>query len=271
MATVSVLMGMIVAFKTLWPRGQERIQPSQFVTTARRCPHPVRVPDDAFKSQDNEDRKLMDWFGNFCHGTYIEMGALDGVEHSNSHAFNKGGLMWKGVMIELMKHNFKNLVLNRPNEIALINAGVCDKPQKLHYYNGLLDSVGGIYEFTTPHFRERYWGDNITMDSPGIEEIKCDTLDSLLLKYSPETTFFDFFSLDVEGAELSVLRSIDFDRVGFGIIFLEVSAFIQSNEFQNLVVKQLLQSKGYVFLESWGRSYWFVHPLFHEIYGHLIY
>ena len=72
-----------------------------FTTTATKCPTDV-VASSAnnanahpFRGQSGEDKKLMNWFGNLCNGTYIEMGALDGVRFSNSHAFNKGPLMGK--------------------------------------------------------------------------------------------------------------------------------------------------------------------------------
>ena len=52
-----------------------------------------------------------------------------------------------------------------------------------------------------------------------------------IAQYAPGGTFFDSFSLDVEGAELSVVESIDFGRVGFGVIFLEADEY---NKMKNL-------------------------------------
>jgi FkbM family methyltransferase len=236
-----------------------------FKTTAKKCLL-KDLDDKYYKSQSGEDKKLMKWFGTICEGSYIEMGALDGVKYSNSYVFNKG-LKWRGVMIELMKNNFDKLVRNRQSEIATINAGVCDVPRTLHYTdNAIGPAVGGIYEFSTQSFRERWWK-NISLDSPSVHEIECNTLDSLLLRHAPENVFFDFFSLDVEGAEFAVLQSVDWKRIGFGIIFVEAGHY---NEMKNLAMRGLVESQGYTFLEDFHRSYWFVNKDFHEIYKDLV-
>lgn len=216
----------------------------------------------------------MKWFGNLCEGTYIEMGALDGKTFSNSFVFNRAR-QWQGVLVELMTRNYELLIQNRPNEIATIHAGVCDAPTKLHYFDGIKGArnsegpnpVGGIYEFASESFIQRWWK-GVPLDHPDVQEIQCDTLDNLLLQHAPQTTFFDFYSLDVEGAELSVLNSIDFNRVGFGVVLVEADGH---NEFKNLAMRQLLESNGYLFLEEWHRSYWFVNRHFHEIYRDVIY
>lgn len=235
-----------------------------------------------YKSQSGEDRKLMNWFHSLCEGSYIEMGALDGMTFSNSYAFNKG-MGWKGVLVELSPDNYNKLVVNRPpeHEQAVVNAGVCAEPQTLHYFSaadngvhyadgGYKDrrsgAVSGIYEFAAPSFVRRYWK-NIPMDDPRVKEVQCDTLDSLLLKHTPEWKYWDFFSLDVEGAEFSVLQSIDFSRVGFGVILVEAD---EHNQMKNSALKEFLETKGYVFVEEYARSYWFVNGSFDAIYKGLI-
>ncbi|KAL7543715.1 hypothetical protein ACHAXR_013534 [Thalassiosira sp. AJA248-18] len=195
------------------------------------------------------------------------MGALDGITYSNSHVFNKA-LQWKGVLIELSGDSYDKLIVNRPNEHAVINAGVCDIPKKLHYFSDPQNpAVSGIYEFSAPSFREHWWK-GIALDDPRVKEIECDTMNNLLSKHTPTQTYWDFFSLDVEGAEFSVLQSVDFDRVGFGIIFVEANSH---NPMKNLALLEFLESNGYSYLEEYERSYWFVNQNFHEIYKDLMY
>merc|ERR1712032_1523451 len=78
-----------------------------------------------FKSQHEEDRVLLQWFNGLCSGTYLEMGALDGVTYSNSYFFNRV-LNWTGLLVELGPHHFVRLKENRPHELAVVHAGVCD-------------------------------------------------------------------------------------------------------------------------------------------------
>lgn len=229
---------------TIKPASAHHERGNQIATTAKRCEGPVDIPRGYFKSQDGEDDRLMGWFNNICDGTYIELGGLDGVRFSNSHVFNKGGLGWRGILIELDDDNYLRSVANRPNEIANIQAGVCSTPRTLHAVlsGSVSNAMGGIWEFKSPWDRERYWP-GITLDDPAVKEVQCDTMDALLLSYAPHTTYFDFLSLDVEGAEISVLDSIDFTRVGFGVMLIE-----GGDDSKNSVMLKILESNGYLYM-----------------------
>ena len=79
------------------------------------------------------------------------------------------------------------------------------------------------------------------------------------------------FTLDVEGAEYSVLQSINFDLVGFGIILVEVEADDdENNSMKNMAARNLLESNGYLFLRDKDRSSWFVNKDFGAIYKEMI-
>ena len=234
-------------------------------TTAKQCPKHVEIPDMYFKSKSGEDRNLMKWFHNICEGSYIEMGGLDGVLFSNSYVFNKA-LQWKGVLIELAKDSYDEMVQNRPNEVANINAGVCAEPQTLHYVNvSGKRAINGIWEFAAPDFKEKWWK-GVTLDSPKVHDIACDRLDSLLLQHAPGHTFFDFFSLDVEGAEFEVVKSIDWDRISFGIIVVEAD---KHNAVKNQAVRKLIESKGYNLVGERAFNQWYMNTHFRKIYEHL--
>ena len=171
-------------------------------------------------------------------------------------------------MIELNGASYDKLVVNRPNEIAAIHAGVCSHKQTLHAVTVRgNEAVGGIWEFTAPSFREMWWK-GITLDSPKVKEVECDTLDNLLLTYAPQATMFEFLGLDVEGAEMSVLESIDFSRIAFGIMLIEAD---QHNPLKNLAMTKFLETRGYSFMFEYERSYWFVNDDFYEIYKDLVY
>lgn len=170
-------------------------------------------------------------------------------------------------MIELRDENYQKLVVNRPNEIAAIHAGVCNSKQTLHEVANSNGAVGGIYEFAAPSFRAQWWR-GVTIDSPNVKEVECDSLDNLLLTYAPQATLFEFMSLDVEGAEMSVLESIDFNRVAFGIMLIEAD---EHNLLKNLSMTKFLETQGYSFMFEYERSYWFVNNNFYQIYKDLVY
>jgi hypothetical protein len=235
-----------------------------FASAATRCPVvPMEALQPHLKSQDKEDVRLLGWFNGLCQGTYIEMGGLNGVRFSNTYGFNKG-LGWKGLLVEASPANFQQLVTNRPDELATVHAAVCDEKRTVHYYDAKHGFARGIWEFSPPSFREKWWkGATIEQTTP----MECMPLRDILEKHVPNQHYFDFFSLDIEGAEFMALQSLDFDQVGFGIIFVEADGH---NELKNLAVRTFLESKGYRFMDSSLRSYWFVNEDFGMIYKDLL-
>jgi FkbM family methyltransferase len=147
-------------------------------------------------SQSKEDRHLLSIFPGICNGTYIEMGALDGIQYSNTYVFHKA-LSWKGVLVEISPKNFARLQKNRPNELALVHAGVCKEEGTVHFMD-MASAVSGVWEFAPPPFRNYWWKGKTLEDTT---PIRCVPLRAILAEQGP-TFFADFFSLDVEGAEL---------------------------------------------------------------------
>ena len=75
-------------------------------------------------------------------------------------------------------------------------------------------------------------------------------------------------SLDVEGAEFEVLKTIDFTAQQFGVIFYEADPH---NVVKNEIVKSYLEARGYTFREHALRSNFHVNERFHDIYAHVAY
>lgn len=217
------------------------------------------------KSQGAEDRMALTWFNGLCGGTYLEMGAVDGVSFSNTFVFQKA-FGWKGLLVELTPPSFEKLVVNRPDDVT-VNAAVCDEPRTLHYwYNPERKFTAGVWEFTQPDFRERYWPDVRLEDTTPID---CVPLDQIIKERFSHgrPQFFDFWSLDVEGSEMMVIKSVDFTTTAFGIIVVEADG---TNERKNLALRLFLESKGYRFLQQEKNNYWFVNKNFAEIYAHVL-
>jgi len=259
--SVSVPMGYQQSYLLSQRQQQKKSSYNIPMTTATPCPKPIPEDDKLeFLSQSEEDKRLQQFFfgGGLCGGTYIEMGALDGRKFSNSFVFNQG-YNWKGVLIEANPVTYKRLVQNRPNELALIHAAVCDSAKTVHWVEDPdRPQIGGILEFADPGFKEKWWTDEFIRNK---QPIQCVPFGELLDQYSP-VTYFDFFSLDVEGAEFLALKTLDFDRYAFGVVFVESC----SDKRRDLMVRSLLEGQGYKFHAHYGRSDWYYHPYFGRIY-----
>ena len=205
-----------------------------------------------------------------CGGRYMEVGALDGDRFSNTYAFyNSPDLGWKGINVEVDPVSYSLLAENRKNDIANVHAAVCSEEQLIHYAPGKFKAVGGIWEFSSPEQRERWWPE-MTLEET--TPVMCTKLQNILDQVLGDSShYFDFMTLDIEGAELSALQGLDFERVGFGVIIIEKQGRGQYGEGMDLAIEDLLYQKGYDRLhdrqKTCGyRDHWFVNRDFAAIY-----
>lgn len=231
-------------------------------TQATSCSPEVDLKDiiSHSKSQDQEDQFLINsYFKGLCGGTYVELGGLDGVTFSNSHLFHHG-LAWKGVLIEANPNSFAALQANRPNDDNF-NYAVCSQSSEVTFVDSGTGAVTGVLEFMAPSFVREWHPENAKHT-----KIRCEPLSNILEQSSLniKTTLIDLLSLDVEGAEFEVLKTIDFDKVEFGIIFYEAD---EHNPLKNQAMITFLEERGYRFLDHKLRSNFHVNIRWHHVYG----
>lgn len=178
------------------------------------------------------------------------MGGFDGVTFSNTY-FLEYTFGWKGILIEPDPDRYKDLLVNRPHVIAF-NEIICDR-RDVTFLNG--GPVGGASDFFTPEWFEIYYKN----ESPKSVTLPCQSLSSILDSVYRRSgiTCYDFFSLDVEGAELSVVKTIDFQRFQFKVIAVEEDGF---NVTKDEEVASILRENGYVKYElaEDERNGWYV-------------
>ena len=102
-------------------------------------------------SQFGEDRWMWEHlFWRQINGTFVEMGAIDGIAISNSALYGKH-LGWTGILIEALPSQLHSLARNRPESIC-INTAVCSNFSTVHYVehyanpgvSGALAGSGGV-------------------------------------------------------------------------------------------------------------------------------
>lgn len=194
-----------------------------------------------FYSQMGEDVTVFNmFFKNQKGGTYLEMGALDGVQFSNT-LFLEETLDWKGVLIE-PGVKYDQLVQNRGTNgrNTLHKLAVCNTPGDvtLTYLPGI-EAEGGLDKPTRV--------DSAKYKQILTETIKCDTLGNILK--ASGVVHIDLFSLDVEGRELEVLQSMDWN-VSFNVLVMERNK-------NHAEIEALLMLKGYQYVrEQRGNVIW---------------
>ncbi len=195
-----------------------------------------------FFSQSGEDKILFEkYFKNYNHsnGVFLEMGALDGILYSNTK-FYEDTLGWKGILIEPNPVQYNKLISNRP-KAKCYNELVSDlvEPIEFQYFLEGHAAVSGVKD-TLPQSHFDTYFNRFTNLPQSIIKMKPKSLTSIL--NSSGYDHIDFFSLDVEGHELNVLKSLDFQNtIPIYLILMENLGDTPENE----LCKEILQSNGF--------------------------
>ena len=162
-------------------------------------------------------------------GFYMEIGAHDGVRESNSRFFDLC-LGWKGLLVEPHPMNYGKMEKLRPNAFHLGLAPSCNTSDVVKFAS---------HEYTNAN----------AFDPKGEIEIHCGPLSYYLKQL--HISHIDFWSLDVEGSEINILRTVDFDQVQIDVIMAEsMNSQKGKGELAQEVRSYLVQQKDYLHLNS---------------------
>lgn len=186
-------------------------------------------------SQSGEESLYMRRFMPNRTGTFVEIGALDGHTFSNTRVLNKCR-GWRGLLVEANLKNYASLLskMDRPH-VKVIHSAVCEPPET--WANFTLDggAVATDISHVSKNFQSRWAGVN---HPDRIQRIPCAPMSSLLNGYEQ----IDFFSLDVEGAEFTVVNTIDFEKASIDTFCIELDGHDPEKDKS---VVELLKRKSY--------------------------
>lgn len=193
------------------------------------------------------DRKLENYV-DFNNGYFVELGANDGVTQSNSLYFEKYR-NWSGLLIEPAPQNFLKCRKNRSSKnsiycAACVSFDYNEDFVRINYSNLMSTPLGLDSDIKNPHEHAKI-GDQFLRDNETMFEFGAvaKTLNSLLVDASAPK-LIDFLSLDVEGAELEVLKGVDHQIYRFKYILVECRDFSRMNLY--------LESQAYYFVEKFS-------------------
>lgn len=186
-------------------------------------------------SQHGEDFFLWQRLGFSSEGTYIEIGAYDGVSLSNSYFFEKIG--WRGLLVEA-----------HPDLVARCRAS---RPDALIVHAALGNTDGGTATFSmvrggagldTLSFSEtnEMHRQRVVANGGRIESTKVParTLSSVMAEHGISNA--DWVSIDVEGAELDVLMGAGLETFRPRLLLVE-----DNSNGQDKCVADYLRRYGY--------------------------
>lgn len=191
-----------------------------------------------FYSQYGQDKWLYDnYFKNKEKGFFMEIGADDGVDKSNTKFFEET-LEWDGICIEPSPDRFKLLETNR--QCICENVAISDNEGEVEFMDisGWGKALSGIVDKYNSSHMNRIQNELKNPNNKGysIVNVKTTTLNNLLEKHN--VTDIDFCTVDTEGGEYDIIKNIDLKR-------FNIKIFIVENNYGDDSVNSYLTANGY--------------------------
>ena len=188
-------------------------------------------------------------------GFYIEAGACNGESISNTLLFELKH-NWTGLLVEPNPDFFQDLKKRNRNAWILPHCLSTKRQVEIvefdaSFYNGgiilpekiLPSNLGRQSKRKTPNGEERW-------DFERTIKVQCFPLQSVLKAIGNPKV--DYFSLDIEGAEYPVLKSLEFDQVDISAISVEVNHAGDIFEGSKEDIRDLMLENGYHHVTSVG-------------------
>lgn len=207
---------------------------------------PETKESPVFYSQINQDREVIQYFKGKRNGYFVELGASDGINLSNTLTLEKY-YNWNGICIEPLPSVFESLKLNR--KCKCYNYLVSEKDGNEEELFEAQDSLlSGIKQDINCHV-------HILSFPKNLYKMKTRSLTSVLDE-AGAPNIIDFLSLDTEGSELKILFGLDFNKYNFRYICIEHNYVEPTRTF----IRKYLESKNYKFLgeNKWDDNYVYI-------------
>lgn len=168
-------------------------------------------------------------------GIFIDIGAYDGVELSNSCFFERER-NWTGICVEPQPDIFINLIKNRKCRCEQVCVSSIKEDVEFVKVHGYSTMLSGIKQLHTEHLAARIDGE-LREFGGRKETIKVKTIG--FMELIKDISYIDYCSIDVEGGEIDVLSTIDFNKVKINILSIELNDPRVENFMKNIGYKKL--------------------------------
>ena len=158
-------------------------------------------------SQFNQDINILNFYNDKKFGFFVEAGAQDGCNYSNSYYLEKNNY-WNGICVECNPYWYNKLCNNRKNTLNYNYALYNSDDDSLDFINDNIGGCSGILETNK---------NNNVLHNNEIIKVNTKKL-TTILDMANAPSFIEFLSLDTEGSEYEILKSHDFNKYLFGYL-----------------------------------------------------
>jgi len=209
----------------------------------------IHAEQDTSMGQAQTVRKILN---NKHDGHFIECGALDGETRSNS-LFLEMENDWQGILIEADPISLAK-IRSKNRKAWLVPACLSTKKETMYVTFAAFGHVGHILDEADNH--------EVNSKQNQLVNVTCLPLYSILMAL--DNPSIDYFSLDVEGSELDILKTIPFDSVDIKTLSVEFFHLDEKGA-TNDEMKTYMISQGYKYhstvtaQKNHANDYIFVH------------
>lgn len=199
------------------------------------------------QSQLLQDRWVITMTGGKHNGTFLEIGSSDGVYLNNTVLLERD-FGWRGVCVEANPVSFAKL--SQARNAKCFNRAVWKTSGDFVEFipRGVLGAISEVaFQDKHAELRRQHVRESGTIT---VETITANDL----LSQSQMPDEIDYFSLDIEGAELSVLLEFDLSKYRFALATIEHNGHEDREK-----IRKIMASNGYrVASAKWED--WYYHP-----------
>ena len=177
-------------------------------------------------SMDNEDIAVLNYFKNKRNGFYVDVGCYHPIHRNNTYLLHKKN--WNGINIDTSEFSIDLFNFIRPKDLNY-NCAISNKNEiiKLFYQKKLS-------QLTTTEINQ---AKTVFQGNIKEKEIQAYTLDNILNKSKYKGIIIDFLDIDVEGADLKVLKGLSFDKYKPELVCVEIhEKKVNQSEIYNFLI-----------------------------------
>ena len=169
-------------------------------------------------AMDGEDLAIDQYIEKKEKGFYVDIGAHHPIHRNNTQLlFNRG---WEGINIDVNQFSIDLFNFLRPDDLNLLTAISDQEGEITFYYQKKFSQLNTTdknvaHEHFNGNFNERL--------------VKCQTIHNILTNSKYQEVKIDFLNIDVEGAEMKVLKTLNFKIYDPKVICIEILGYRELN------------------------------------------
>tara|TARA_B100001248_G_scaffold120242_1_gene89828 strand:- start:291 stop:1145 length:855 start_codon:yes stop_codon:yes gene_type:complete len=197
--------------------------------------------NENFFSQFGQDKIIKNYFfHNKKNGFFVEIGAFNGISGSNCFHFEKF-LSWEGIAFEPSNIQYEKLKKNR--NCHLINKALAPEEKEVEFLE-----VEEGYTQMSGILGEKFITEDTIKNDPRSKTNKILITTTTFEKSVPPDKDIDYLSIDIEGGEMELLDSIDFEKYSIKVISVE------NNSPEKINFKKFFDKLDFIYFDRVGQD-----------------